>query len=131
MQEELQSFLDKVEGCLEEHRYAIDDLPEFADYTSLIEGRGFQEELTKWSKVLSEKTKRYTTLKLELQELNEVLQLDLSDLPASQKQGVETKLRLCKDGYEDLIDIARNHVNTVKKLIESTRSLQSHSNPSV
>jgi gas vesicle protein len=123
-----QQFLEKIDQRLEEMR-DVDELPPYSDYTSLIKGRGLQEELTKWSQLLSDETNRYSKLKDELVRIKKWRKENLDSLPSSVSSSISDKLDQFQQRYNALIQSTKRRIRTIDKLIESTRSLQTHSNP--
>lgn len=124
-----EEFLNKVDRRLDDLEN-VKPLPPFSDLTDLVKGRGFQEELSRWSKLLSDETNRYTKIKRELSEIKKWRTKNLDDIPSSLTSKVSSKLDEFKNRYRSLVDTAKRRIRTIERLIESVRSLQSHSNPS-
>jgi hypothetical protein len=115
-QDEIQKKINKVK------QYSEDTLPDYASYGTLVESTdALKQELVKWTQAKRKASEQYSEAKSCYLYINELLEgQEMDDIE------LQEKVEQWRDELSVVCDVLKSRLFSIDKIIDSTRSFQSH-----
>lgn len=115
-QDEIQQKINKVK------QYPEDTLPDYASYGTLVESTdALKQELVKWTQAKRKTSEQYSEAKSCYLYINELLEgQEMDDIE------LQEKVEQWRDELSVVCDVLKSRLFSIDKIIDSTRSFQSH-----
>lgn len=117
---------NKIETKLDEIKeYVETPLPEYSDYDKIFDNSDeIKKELIKWSQEKIKCSRHYSEAKTIFIYIDEMKK---DEVDPKDKLKFEEKVKSYKNRLQHMCDILKSRLFAIDSVIESTRSLQSHS----